>query len=83
MGAARKKQLLARVLEIEEHVYGANHLEVAITRYNYATALHGLGEKKAAVSEMKRAVQAFRQGYGHSHSLTKKAEECLRAWKAR
>ena len=28
--------------------------EVAITRYNYATALHGMGEKKTALVEMKR-----------------------------
>ena len=29
-------------------------MEVAITRYNYAAALHGMGEKKSALTEMKR-----------------------------
>jgi hypothetical protein len=58
-------------------------VEVAITRYNYAAALHGMGEKKSALTEMKRVQQAFRQDYGPNHHLTTKADECLRAWKGR
>ena len=69
--AKRKRELLERVLEIEERHYGKEHFEVAITLTNLAIAHGRLGDPKTMRKLLKRALRMFEEGLGNQHPHTK------------
>jgi hypothetical protein len=66
MIAAKQKELLQRALVILEAQYGADHVEVAITKLNLGTA-------SGSFEMVSEAHAAFLAHYGPEHSHTQRA----------
>jgi len=67
---ADAKAASQRALEIREQVFGPEHLEVAIERYNHANSLDVLGFTDEAIEAYQRALAVIRRDVGDRHELT-------------
>ena len=66
----KQHDYLERALEIEEHHYGPDHPEVAITLTNLGVANNNLGNYTKAMDYLERALKINEQFYGPDHLKT-------------
>ena len=76
----KQKQLLERVLAINEEHFGLNHPSTAVALGNLANAYENIGSIADAKTYMNRAYQIFLRfpGFGENHPYTKKAFQHLK-----
>jgi Tfp pilus assembly protein PilF len=63
----KARELLERALAIEEHAYGPDHPEVAITLHNLGIVWRQLGEPGKARELYERALPIEERAYGPDH----------------
>ena len=71
------KQMLERVLKIEEKHYGPSHSEVGVTLLNLACAHGALGDNRTKKQMLERALHMFREHLLPNHPYIEEALQNL------